>query len=248
MSTYLKVKPSLSMQFDPAPWNDPAVIEHRNCVAYALNAPRAGWVWGNTAVVEPNKSPEESFARVESLQLKFQDRIIKAEHSLTPVEVEMVLYRVQGFKGVSQSQIDPAHHHVIGVDVASEHVYRLDGDGTWSHKNGAAPATDIDNSKKKITDLDSADLGGMRAVDYFRRCKIEQLMEEKKEIVNGIQKIFRDARASGQPHNQNFYDIEFWKKAARDKRADINGLVNATPVPQRYVRVPEQGLWIKLAA
>ena len=38
MSAYIKVKPNLSMQFDPAPWNDPAAIEKRNCMTYALNA------------------------------------------------------------------------------------------------------------------------------------------------------------------------------------------------------------------
>lgn len=39
------------------------------------------------------------------------------------------------------------------------HFYRLDNDGTWSHKSGRTPARNVDDSGNIITDPRTADRG-----------------------------------------------------------------------------------------
>lgn len=197
-------------------------------------------------------SSDESFERASRQRAHMSERLIsyavKGLSYLTAKEMEGLQLRIQGFKGVLKSDLDPSTQHVIGVDAVAEHVYRLDGDGTWSHKNAHLPATDRDYSDDVITDLDRANLGGMRAVDYFRRCEIEKLMREKQDNVYRISQIFKKARDENGTLSLSDVDraeIKGLSEAARVMRIKIIDFANTSPVPHSYVRVPEQGLWVQ---
>ena len=187
-------------------------------------------------------SAEESFERAQRQRAAFDNR------GFTANEIKKIHLRIQGFKGVLKSQIDPISQHVIGVDAVAEHVYRLDGDGTLSHKNGFYPAINTDYSNERITDLDTANLGGARAVDYFRRCEIEKLMREKQDNVHRINQIFKKGRDENGTLSLSDVDraeIKGLSEAARVMRIKIIDFANTSPVPHSYIRVAEQGLWVQ---
>ena len=58
------------------------------------------------------------------------------------------------------------------------HWYRQDSDGTWSHKYGKRPATNLDESTNIITDPTKADRG-----DFTRFCGYYSVCKDKVNII-----------------------------------------------------------------
>lgn len=143
------VLPSLSMKFNPGPWNAPGVIRRTNCMAYGFNAPHLGW-------------PMEQNVRRKRL-IGFSDPSLFLTRSNLPqiksaTKASLALIFGQ-LERVRQHQYCPSRRHIIALAPLMAHFFRLDGDKIWSHKNGSAPATNLDLSKRPITDLETANFG-----------------------------------------------------------------------------------------
>lgn len=118
--------------FDPAPWNEPAIIHNANCYGYALNI--KDWV-------------------------HIGDLALRPSPGTTSVYFNKVV--ADGLHPAPRRNPPPVAGHYLVAMVSGQgwHWYRQDSDGTWSHKMGELPATNRDASGKLITNPLYADRG-----------------------------------------------------------------------------------------
>ena len=250
MRDFIHVKPSLAMNFDPKPWNDPRLARLRNCFTYGLNSPALGKSWENTAPFAEGVPPEIAYAKrdrlLKSLDARIESSGPNPTRRLTAKEIEGVRFRIAGFRGISKEQINLGYHHVIAFDKDNQHFYRRDADGTWSHKNGETDAINTDFDGKIIHDLERANLGGFRLLVNQRLDSVKKLMLRQQELSSKLDDLFRAAKASGDVvidvNRGSFADLAC---RVRSIRNDIAMYVNIPPAEFNYVVVPPEGLWAK---
>ena len=157
------VTPKLSMKFNPEPWNAPDVIGQNNCLAYALDEFGLGW-------------PFLNFSSVENLHLNRLRTLFQARTG-RPKDTTYyaMLFRLAGFERIRSHQYSPDKRHIIAFSHARDHYYRLDGDGTWSHKAGQSPARNRDDIGNVIHSLEDAVMRRMPNWDYERENEEREL-------------------------------------------------------------------------
>ena len=126
-----------SPDYDPGLWNNPPVINSTNCYAYAANDPD-GHPPGKPQPGEHCGNKMTAVTCTDVKKAAICDGMVAAPN---PPPLRPGYYPVA-------LVMDP------GVDY---HWYRLDSNGSWSHKPGNTAATNVDASGNVITNPETAD-------------------------------------------------------------------------------------------
>jgi hypothetical protein len=145
-------------KYEPNPWNTPTSMPRNNCYSYAIN--RRDDVWRNPGELAgwPMQRHEWANPTVVSIRAILD--------GLVPVAGPFPV----GFLGPC---IWPVALLTAPVGTANNgwgdyHWLRRDDDtGTWSHKNGKGPATNIDDAGAEILDPATGDFGPYTLVGFF---------------------------------------------------------------------------------
>lgn len=123
--------------FQPSKWNDDTTIRYNNnCYNYAANI-------RTDSFAQPGEASGKKYSQLNCSEVT----------------------RGAISDGLSSKNCDEEcgnNCHKVALVIwpgRDFHWYRLDGDGTWSHKPGSTPATNLDNSGNIITDPRNADRG-----------------------------------------------------------------------------------------
>lgn len=137
-----------SPPYEPSRWNKDPVVGSTNCYAYASNDPD-GHPPGKPQPGERCGHPATDASCAEVTRASKCDGMIPAPNPPTPKA---------GYYPVALVS-DP------GVDY---HWYRLDDNGTWSHKPGNTNATNVDASGNPITNPETCnrDYGSVNYKDF----------------------------------------------------------------------------------
>jgi hypothetical protein len=132
-------------EYDPASWNDANGIQYNNnCYNYACNIQTGTYA-------QPGRASgfilNQSHYHCDGVQGAVWNAA--ATDGLVPVECNTSCGCSKCWHKVALA-IRPGRDY---------HWYRQDRDGTWSHKPGGGPATNLDNSNNVITDPATADRG-----------------------------------------------------------------------------------------
>lgn len=179
------VRPSLSMTFQPEAWNDPDLVKHVNCFAYALNEPRTAFPFVGNAIKPSRISPEKR---------EEHDRLISSFRKISNGHISYDLQlRFHGMERIRKHQFDPAKRHIFAFSPYLGHFFRLDGNKKWSHKNGSNPAKNTDHKGNIIDDLETAAIGlppipdkdawKKRDLAYYFQ-KLDEIEREKKRSLS----------------------------------------------------------------
>jgi hypothetical protein len=136
-------------QYDPARWNDGNGIQyHNNCYNYACDTVTGTYAWPGRGSGHPFSVP--SCAGVSA---GAQGDGLVATTAGESCGCGGCWFKVAlVFWSGPYSEDD-------GGYLWDFHFYRQDSDGTWSHKPGGNPATNLDQSGNPITDPQTADRG-----------------------------------------------------------------------------------------
>lgn len=139
--------------YDPASWNGSPIKTSTNCYAYAANDRTGHPAGGKPQPGVKCGNPAKSASCSEVGRAAQCDGMTPAPNPPTPKP---------GYYPVALV-MDP------GVDY---HWYRLDNNGTWSHKPGHGDATNVDASGKPITNPETANrnYSGTSRVNYSQFC------------------------------------------------------------------------------
>ncbi len=135
--------------YAPAFWNDGCTIQHlNNCYNYANNK-------RTDTYAQPGRAGGSMYITINCLN------VVKAALA-------------DGLEPTTASAIPPQGKTKIALVVASNldyHWYRQDNNGNWSHKPGGTKVTNLDNSKKVITNPETANRGYYTLFcGYFLTC------------------------------------------------------------------------------
>lgn len=149
------------IDYDPTPWD--YVIFRTNCYAYALNAfvnpypDEPGWPFA----IQPGGSEDVNNYR--------KNDFLAPSVFLSMVAIDSINFHF-GFEPIGRNEkckegwykvalvFDPGHDY---------HWYRQNPDGTWSHKPGLNPVTNLDASGKTIFDPEKCNrVGGSTLGNY----------------------------------------------------------------------------------
>jgi hypothetical protein len=127
--------------YEPGKWNKAPVIDNNNCYSYATNIigdtfPRPGRAGGK----QPPFPGEAGYNCDSFIAAAVSDGLVK----------------------VDCAKACPKGSYKVALVInpnTDYHWYRQDDNGNWSHKPGSSEATNLDNSKKPITDPQTADRG-----------------------------------------------------------------------------------------
>jgi RHS repeat-associated protein len=145
------------LPYEPEKWNDGGVIQlTTNCYAYALD-------------LQKNPITGENFVERGPSGFALQPGQLAGER-LTTLDPSTIVQNakqdaVASGRTFEESGKDTLVEHgnwkvalVIAPDI-DYHWYRQNDDGTWSHKPGSTPVTNVDNSGNVITNPENADRG-----------------------------------------------------------------------------------------
>lgn len=148
----IDVRPSLSMAFNPEPWNKPDAINLNNCFAYAMNNPYLGWTMADK--IRPGQQgdgPKPAIPETCSIVMKnWGPRFEKF-----------------GIERISPHQYSPDQRHIFAMFGHNEHFARLDGDNIWSHKAGRTYAKNLDDNGITIVAIESAKIWSGAEKSYW---------------------------------------------------------------------------------
>ncbi len=139
------------MDFAESVWHSNPAKNKTNCFTYALDEPKAGWLFPGYL-----NDCFHAFAKVPVAALKQQlldDGLIEIKKS---------------------EEMNPLTTHIIAATrddpyIGDFHFLRMDGNYTWSFKQGAQRPSNKDLSGNIITDLEKANLGNYEdIVGYFK--------------------------------------------------------------------------------
>lgn len=138
-----RILPAAPLSYEPEKWNGDAVVRKFNCYAYALDTQDHGWLPLNGRL--STTGPTLSWPRSADFNLRM------------PPSLKATLFLIRdGLKPIRKHEHSPTDTHIIAYDDYSEHFFRLDADGVWSHKGGKTPASNRDDRGDVITDLENA--------------------------------------------------------------------------------------------
>ncbi|HEY8191576.1 MAG TPA: hypothetical protein VIG74_04060 [Alphaproteobacteria bacterium] len=139
--------PSRAMIFGAGDWREPEIRENTNCYAYALNEPRTGNAAPGSlrCVIDSGLDPEFYSPNLFRILLK-ADGLEAVEDPFAPGQEGQHLLAF-AFRAAA---------HPGGPDF---HVWRMDGDGSWSHKEGTDAPKNTDESENPILDPQYCDRG-----------------------------------------------------------------------------------------
>lgn len=179
----IHVLPKLSMIYNPAAWNETRLLTKGNCLAYALDHPELGRPYLNS--LRPVTSLEKDISPV------IQERLNKSSPQLRML--------FSGLVRIHPHAYSPQTHHIIAFSKTMGHFFRLDGDGIWSHKQGATEATNKDSSGHVLTCLERANFD-IRPFDhrafYVRTARaMNQIRDDQTYSRFGRQEVLQRQRA-----------------------------------------------------
>lgn len=172
----LIIQPKLSMAFQPEQWNAPDVVGQNNCLAYALDEFGLGWPFKNfRAAFDP------ALHRLRDVFLK------RAEgQRMRNAHYFGILFRLAGFERIRPNQYDPSTRHIIAFSPLRDHFYRLDADGTWSHKPGLSEASNRDDKGNIIESLERSEMKRLPIWDN------ERINEERSFALSRYRRQYQD--------------------------------------------------------
>ena len=148
-----KYEPPPPPKYDPNFWNDPLIQDSNNCYSYACDSP-----------TQPDGSPRPPRTKPQPGGGTTNDctsviAAAKRDGLIDPDEC---------------GECPTGWHKVYAVVAPDEdyHWYREDDDGTWSHKRGLGPCTNLDASDNPITDPSQCDRNYGKNNNYTEDCGI----------------------------------------------------------------------------
>ena len=143
--------PQMPMCFEPEKWNHPDIIRLTSCYTYALNCVEAGHKGFGTVGIS-QKFNLYACEEIEKQVREIQKKMGFVEGSCHAMET------LDGLERIRPHSFDPEKNHILAISFHLLHFYRLDGDGTWSHKPGLTKAVRHDIKGNTIHSLKNASL------------------------------------------------------------------------------------------
>lgn len=171
MSSEVAVKTSAAPPYDPAFWNDPAIVECNNCYNYGCN-------------IKTNTFAQPGYAH--GISLSYVVLTCTTVGDAAKADGLADLYKEKQCIGCTHKValvISPSSPGVI----EDYHWYRLDDTGKWSHKPGPTPATNLDASGNTIANPETADrkyAGPDYTLDYKVFCTY-YCVDKGKVVIDG---------------------------------------------------------------
>lgn len=181
-SEYILVKPSKNRVFEPEKWNAQENIGLIKCFAYAVNAPELGGAYSELMSIQAR----DEFVLSQNVSAEtLRNEFSKQGYEKFSINDFSGLFNAKadaaGLKKIDFDSYKPSpEDHIIAIHHLKQHYWRLDSDGTWSHKDDVKPATNKDDSGNVIANLEEAkflygdaliklkDWPGMRgSVEYY---------------------------------------------------------------------------------
>jgi hypothetical protein len=185
-------------KYAPWLWNDNIFIKNsHNCYTYALNKQYRKFADKCRHTLRNNKGkPKDQKKRCIKPQPGVYagcKKINKPDYTCDGVERRMMLDNEYMIK-LQREEEPPKKYYKIAMTCKGNgkdyHFYRRNEDGTWSHKTGMDPVSDLDFSGKKILDPINADRGeynifcGYYAIPYDRNYKHARIDYRLENAIN----------------------------------------------------------------
>lgn len=210
------VAPKLSMSFQPEAWNGQGTVREANCLAYSLDEPALGWPLLSSLRNTKELSGEKDFSG-------YRTKIRKNTRISDAIRAKLH-FTLAGIEIIRPHTYTPAERHIFAY--ASGHFYRLDGDNTWSHKNGDMPATNRDSKGHIIENLESSffckqTASSDKAAEWIR----------KEEIISHVR---TSPNFSQEKKMEHIYILRLMQRAAARK----------TVSDVLYLSLPKEGIFV----
>lgn len=138
--------PTQTPDYDPQAWSS----WHQNCYTYALNIPEHGWGRPGQLMRPYNERSALVWDYDVSKAISYFDTLLKQDGLVRIDDPDPALYAHILFLCL---YLDP------DIEDQDFHFYRLDSNGTWSHKEGQATPSNQDYSGKIILSPETCDHG-----------------------------------------------------------------------------------------
>jgi hypothetical protein len=159
------------LDYDTSLW-DGFIEDKTNCYAYAINNQtdkdgnlwsQSDSVWGETqdpGIYADIYGEQIAYDRPDSITLKYIANFIISETIRDFEQFSIDNQSEYIFETVDRFEVCPSGTYKVALIISSSgdyHWYRQNSDGTWSHKPGTDPVTNIDGLDKVIYDPSLAD-------------------------------------------------------------------------------------------